>query len=474
MPSTFFGLEIGRRALSANQLALQVTGNNTANVNTPGYSRQVVRFAQTDPYPDPTLMHPVPGQLGTGVRVAAVTRVRDEFIDRRIYHANAIYASLQGLRDVVTRVEEAFNEPGNASIGQLMTDFFNAFADLSANPESGAIRSTVRNRAQTLISAFHSVSATLGTIGPDVQSRLESQIRDVNDIARELAALNRQIRASIAVGDSPNDLMDARGALLDRLSQLVDVQIVSIKDPTTGLQTGDLRVSVGGFLLVEGDYAGTLPSAVAMQSGVHGLKTTVGDFIPLYGGSLHGLIKAKTLVDGYASDLDLLAANLISAVNAQHQIGYGLDGLTARDFFVGTGAADIGLSAAVLNSLDAIAAAAPPVFPNPFAPGNGDNARAIAALSHVAVIGTFSLNEYYNDRIATIGSDLRTYRLQAANQQKVLNQLQTLQASVSGVSLDEELTQMLQYQRAYQAAARMIDVMDETLDRIINGLGGRR
>lgn len=473
MPSTFFGLEIGRRALNASQLALQVTGNNTANVNTPGYSRQIVQFAQTDPYAEPSITYPKPGQLGTGVTIASVNRIRDEFIDRRVYQANSSQAALNNLRDVVSRVEEAYGEPSTSGIGQLMTNFFNSFSDLSANPESGALRSTVRNRAQTLVSAFHAANTAISAIAPDLQSKVGVQINEINDIAKQIAVLNKQIRVVVALGDSPNDLQDARGTLLDKLSQQLDIKVTNSVDPGTGKDTGEVQVNVGGFLLVQGDYATPLPTTITSDNNDVGLKTAQGEMVPLHGGTLYGLIKAKSLVEGYEADLNTLASSVIAAVNTQHRIGYGLDGVTARDFFSGTNAADMDVSVNVKDNLDSIAAAAPPAPPNTFAPGNADNARALAGLSRNPVVGTFSLNEYYNDRIATIGTDLRTFKLNADNQEKVLNQLQGLQSSVSGVSLDEEMANMLQYQRTYQAAARVINIMDDTLDRIINGIGSR-
>jgi flagellar hook-associated protein 1 len=471
MPSTFFGMEIGRRALSASQLAIQVTGNNTANVNTPGYSRQVVQFSQTDPYTESTIAPMRPGQLGTGVTIAAITRVRDEFMDRRIYGANSAQYALNTMRDVVARVEQAYGEPSTAGIGQLMTNFFNSFSDLSANPESGALRSTVRNRAQTLVSNIRAVDATLEAITPDIQAQVETQVKEINDLSSQIALMNKQIRGSVALGDNPNDLLDARGALMDKLSQLVDVQIINTVNPNNGKGTGEVQINVGGYLLVQGDATQKLPTTITTLNNTLGLKTANGDEIPLRGGSLFGLVKATTLVSGYRSDLNTLVSGVITSVNNQHRVGYGLDGVTARDFFSGTSAADIAVSTTVQTDLNAIAAATPPTPPSPFAPGNGDNARALAGISHAPTIGTFTLNGYYNDRIATIGTDLRAFKLDAENQEKVLNQLQNLQSSASGVSLDEEMTNMLQYQRVYQAAARVLNIMDDTLNRIVNGLG---
>lgn len=479
MPSTFFGIELGSRGLAANQLALQVVGENTANINTPGYSRQVVNFDETDPYTAPTYNRFQPGQLGTGVAVTGVNRIRDEFVDKRVYSANSDQGALDNLRDIVARVEEAYNEPGDSGIGQQMTDLLNAFSDLSANPESGAIRSTVRNRAETLVATFHSVNTAMNQINPEIVAKINDKVGVVNDLASQVAALNHQIRLSLAAGDQPNDLQDKRGALLDQLSSLVDIQVSDQTDAQTGAPTGEVQINVGGYALVQSDEANKLPTQPVTGNNFYGLQTTDGTTIPLQGGALYGLIKATTLVKGYQQDLDTLANTLVTAVNSIHESGYGLDGVTNHQFFAdppagGTvTAGSIVVSTEVENSLDAIAAAAPPTPPNAFAPGNGDNARQIAQLTSTTLptLGNFSLDEYYNAKVALVGADSQSYQTQSDNQDKIVTLLKNQQSSVSGVNLDEELTHMMQYQRSYQAAARILNMMDGVLNTIINGLG---
>ena len=471
MSSTFYGLEIGRRALATNQLALDVVGQNVSNVNTPGYSRQTVNIETTDPFTPPDLQHGNPGQLGTGVTVGSVTRMRDAFVDQQLRGANSNQGSLNNLRDVLGQVENAFNEPSDNGLGQLMTNFFNSFSDLASDPSSGAIRSTVQNRGQALVSAFHSVSTALSQITPDIQSNVTTQVNSANDIAKQIASLNKSIRSAIASNDHPNDLQDKRDNLLNQLSQITDVQVVAVRDPQTNLVTGEVNVNVGGFALVQGDTANALPTQLTTSNGTLGLQTPDKVTIPLHSGQLYGLAKATTLVAGYKSDLDTLASKLITTVNTQHQAGVGLDGQGARDFFSGSNATDISLSSAVTSNLNAIAAASKPVAPGTFASGNGDNARALAAISATQVINGFSLNGYYNANVAQVGSDSQTFQTEANTQQSVVTQLQNHQQSVSGVNMDEELTHMLQFQRSYQAAARIVNVMDDTLDRIINGLG---
>lgn len=480
MPSTFFGIEIGSRALAASQLALDVVGQNTSNINTPGYSRQVVNLDATDPYTLPDQQPPKIGELGTGVQVTSVTRVRDAFLDNRVQLALSDQGSLNTLKDVTGRVEQAYNEPGTTGIGQLTTDLLNSFSDLSANPESKAIRSTVRNRAQSLVAAFHSLNAAMNQINPELVAKIDAKVKTVNDIASQIAKLNQQIGLSLANGDHPNDLQDKRGALINQLSGFIDIHVINTTNTQNGQPTGKVQITVGGFALVQNDDANTLPSTLATGNGLYGLVTPNNDTIPLQGGEIFGLIKATTLVNGYQADLNALASNLVAAVNAIHKTGYGLNGLTNNQFFAdpppGTSvdAGSIVVSTAVQNSLDAIAAAATvATTPGNYAPGNGDNARALAGLTYqpLAALGNFSLNDYYNSKVALVGADSQSYIAQSDNQSRVVSMLQNQQSSVSGVNLDEELTKMMSYQRTYQAAARIINTMDAVLNTIINGLG---
>ena len=470
MPSTFYGMEIGRRSLSASQMALNVVSHNTSNVNTPGYSRQTIALSASDPFTYPSMNSEQLGQLGTGVNIESVNRIRDQFLDQRIYAGNSTQGALNHLTDILGRVEQVYFEPGVTGVGQLMTDLFHSFSDLSANPESAATRATVRNKAQALVTAFHQIDTTLQQVSPEVQSKVTDKANEVTGLAAQIAGLNKQIRTATAMGEHPNDLMDQRGTLIDKLSTIVDVQTVPVKQSDTGRDTGEINVLVNGFALVQNDTSSTFPATTTTQGGI-GLLTESGDTIPLRGGEIYGLIQARTHVEGYRKDLDTLASNLVTSVNTLHESGYGLDGATGRSFFAGTSAADINLDVTVQEDLNAIAAASQPHTGVAFAPGNGDNARALSRLANASVIGSLTLSQFYSGNVATVGADQRGYSLQADNQGKVLESLKSQQAAVSGVSLDEELTNMLQYQRTYQASARIITVMDDTLDRIINGMG---
>ncbi len=469
--STFSGLELGRRALSTSQQALDVIGHNTANVNTPGYSRQIVNLRTTDPYTLAGTNAPTYGQVGTGVAVSSITRIRDSFIDGRVRTSLSDGGAASQTALLLRRVESAFTEPGSSGIGAQITKFFNAFSDLSSHPESSATRSTVTNAGQNVASAFRSVKSVLDEINPEITAAIALKVKDINSLSEQISGLNTQIAQAVAAGQQPNDLKDRQGQLLDQLSGLVAIKTVNVVNSTTGQETGEINVSVGGYGIVQGASAGRLPTTILKDGNGPALQTDSGIPIQLDGGDLYGLVQAGQLVDGYSAKLNDLAAKLISTVNTQHQSGVDLNGSAGEVFFAGTDAGTIKVSPAIAANSNLIAASAKPAAGFPFAPGNGDNARALAQLSSTKVSGNYTLNEYYNANVSEIGSDSKAFQDYSANNEKIAAQLQAQQSSVSGVSLDEELTRMLQYQKSYQAAARIVNVMDDVLDRVINGLG---
>jgi flagellar hook-associated protein 1 FlgK len=472
MPSTFFGIEIGSRALASDQIALDTVSQNISNVSTPGYSRQVVQLQETAPYILPASTANNPGELGTGVTVASINRVVNEFLNQQVWSATGSQSALSSLNTVLQSVQQAYNEPSTSGVGSLMTAFFNSFSNLSTDPSNTALRSTVVESAQSLVTEIQSVNTALSQINPQTQTQISADVQTINRLGSQIAGLSNQIVQAVAEGSQPNDLLDQRDQLLTQLSGLVNIQVTNTTNPQTGALSGAMQVSVGGYTLVQGDTFNALPSTVTTSGNTLGLVTSNNQTIPINSGELYGLIQSTTLVNGYQANLNTLVSNLITAVNTQHEAGYNLNGQTGQPFFTGTNAANIAVSPTIVNDPNAIAAAAASGLSGTYAAGNGDNASAIAALTTTPVINGSSLDDYYNAGISQIGADAQSYSNQSTTQGNILNQLQNQQSSVSGVSLDEELTNMLQYQRSYQAAARVINVMDNVLDTIINGLGG--
>lgn len=470
MSSSFMGIEIGRRALAANQIALDTTGQNTSNVNTVGYSRQVANLETTDSS-DITLSNGMNGQIGTGVTVSSITRIRDQFLDQRLRASLSQQSAASTLSNQLSQVEAAYNEPGGTGVGSLLTGLFNSFSNLSSDPASSGLRTGVRSSAQDLISGIKNLYQAQQDTLTNISKGVTDAVDQINTLATQIAKLNQQIQQNVQSGGNPNDLMDKRDLMVQNLSQLTNIQVIPSVNGDSGRPTGSLSIYVGGHQLVYNDQSIALPIPPKDAKPPFGLVEANGDPIDVRGGQLGGYIQAATLVQSYSDDLNIFTSTLIKAVNGQHSAGAGLDGSTGRPLFVGTDASNIGLSLAVQNSTDAIAAATAPTPPATVATGNGDNARALAQLAQQSLVGTNTLNQTYISQVARVGADSRSAKTNTANQDSIVTQIQNQQSSVSGVSLDEELSKLIQYQRSYQAASRFITIIDDTLDRIINGLG---
>lgn len=469
MISTFLGIETALRALMAQRKAMETAGHNIANANTPGFSRQKVELASSrDPYTVPSLCRPeLPGQLGTGVDIVGIERVRDQFLDLQVRNNSSKLGYWEVRRDSLQKVEVIFNEPGDNGLDSVMTAFWNAWQELSKNPESLAVRSEVRQRGITLAETVNHLYSQLQQLQEDLNYNVEVMVEEVNTIAQQLADLNQQIIHSVAVGDNPNDLRDRRDLLLDKLAKIVDITVTEQTD-------GTVDVAVGGRYLVQGATVDSFQAVPdPLNNNFYAIEwASDGTPVAFTSGTLAGAIWARDSgVADVLSQIDELAATLISQVNSVHQSGYGLDGSTGNDFFAGTGAADIGVSAIVLTDLNAIAAA------NDAAklPGDGSNALELAQLKDALTMppaspsGTFG--DYYRSLVATTGINTEQAERLSENVGLLVSQLENRRQAVMGVSLDEEMANIVKFTHAYQAAARVLTTLDEQLDIIINRMG---
>lgn len=464
MPSTFSGIETSNRALRMNQVVIDVTGHNIANVDTEGYSRQMVAVSSTDPISlagDGANMY----QLGTGVEASAIHRAQDKFLTARILQNASDQARADSLNSTLEKVQSVYGEKTATGISSLMSAFFNSFQSLSQNAESASTRSTVIQSAKVLSQQFNSVSNSLDTLTNDLQSQIDTVIGQANSLATQVANLNKQIAATNGANDHPNDLLDKRDELIRQLGTLVGIN-VNADTGQNNEPNGMLNITAGGFAVVQGTSVYNLPTQTKNVNGQAYLVDSFRD-IPLKGGQVDGLVEGKGKIASYQSDLNAVASTLINEVNVRHQAGYGLDGLTGRVFFTGVDAAGISVSPAIENNPSAIAASVAPVTGQDVALSNGDNALAIADIATTPVSGIYAIGDRYASSISRIGAEAKSY-IQESQTQSIMNQqLQSLRGSVSGVSLDDELTTMMQYQRSYQAAAKMLTTMDAMIQNII-------
>ncbi len=458
--STFMGLQTALRGILAQQRALDTTAHNIANANTVGYTRQEALLAPTMPYTEPAVSRPPQaGQIGTGVDVIEFRRIRDEFIDVQLRAQTMRRGHAEARRDGLEQIELALNEPSDAGVGSLLARYWAAWQDVSNTPEDTATRQALLQGAAALGDGFRNLDTQLATLASQTGQNVTLTIDEINSLASDLRDLNDSIGRAFVVGDRPNDLLDQRDLLLDRLGELGAV-VTSDADGD-----GALTVTLNGVTLVD-----DLTAYTVSESGGNLENLALAESVSLAGkmGKLAGLVELRdTTIPSYRTQLNAVAAELIAQTNALHATGFDLNGAGGGAFFTGAGAADIDVSAALIAAPALVAAS------SNGQPGNADNALALAALrtTALAVLGGATIDDSYQQLVTTIGSDAREAMRSFDNATILSDGLDDRRQSVSGVSLDEEMASLVRYQRAYQASARALSAMDEMIDILVNRTG---
>jgi len=467
MYSAFLGIEIARRALFANQRAQENVSHNIANANTPGYSRQRVVLEST--YASAFSTTPGMGQVGTGVRVADVTRIRDAFTDMQYRNENAGLGQWEVQRDILSQVESIFNEPSDIGISSVLSQFWQSLETLAENAGSAETRETVKERALSLADTINHTALSLNQILDDIKYRLGVKVEEVNTIARQIAELNGQIQTMEITGITASDLRDKRDLLLDELSKIVQID-------TSQDEQGLFSVNIGGSILIKGtDYdTFTLDKTQALPQ----VKwQTYNTPVNMKKGELQGLLDLYAKVTGYRTDLETFAHSLADRFNEIHRQGWDLDGANTNiDFFVDPANLSsnelIAVNPDIIKNTNLIAAAGDPYG------GKGDNRNALrlAEIKSLSIDGGFgpTFDDYYGSLISRLGIDSQEAQRMMDSQQYMVSQLDYRRQEISGVSLDEEMTKMIIYQHAYTAAARLITTLDEMMGVVLSmGVTGR-
>lgn len=566
MSSLFGSLNAARSALYAAQFALQTTSNNVANAATRGYSRQRVDLREAQPETLPV------GQLGTGVAVDSIRRLRDQFMDQQYYQAQQVLGEYQAQQSTLNQIEALLGEPSDNGLQASLSRFFAAVHDLASYPSDGTTRRTVLEQARILAGDFNRLSNAVTGVKRNLESEIASQVAEVNDTLRQIAELNGQIQAVTIAGGSANSLMDRRDTLLDDLTARLGINRQMRSD-------GTVQVSMigGGGMLVSGTTAATLGAQLSGTSDDYQL-TLGGTVVTPVGGKLTGLLKSRNDPGDYVKyiqgQLDTLASTLIQQVNRVQATGAGLLGLssttsqyavsdpaaalstavglpfdpvsgTFRVFVydasgavsssgtvtIAAGATSLndlasalngvaGLTASVSGGRLTVSATSPATFrfaddtsgalaslglnafftgtdgrsiavnpaleadprllstgtPDPATGlvGGADNSAALrlAGLRETALLtgGTATLEDFYAASVGVVGARAAAVGRLAESQDLVVRTIENQRQQVSGVSLDEEMTELIRYQRAYEASARIIRMVDELLETVVNGL----
>jgi flagellar hook-associated protein 1 FlgK len=458
MPNIAGLLYIGRNALVTQQKAIDITGNNIANVNTPGYSRQRLNMEQSTPIRD------LNTTMSTGVRAQQkIQRFYDQFTTNQLNSENENLGRWEAQKTALGKIEVLFDEVTGYGLSEAMSGYWTAWQDLSNNPSGHVERTNLLSAAQYLTSTFNQLSGNIADAQSDIDTNVVNIVDDVNRLASQIAELNTKITQVEVTGHNANDYRDQRDSAIFELSKLIDINSFEDGDGHATIMVG------GGKPLVEGAFTWSL--STAEDEGVQKVywedsSDTAHDITDrIESGELKGWMETRDVViNDYMTRLDTLAGAIIQEVNALHNSGFGLDG-SQNDFFTGSNAGDIAVNSDIVADVNLIAAAGEANRP-------GDNSVAIAIANLQSALtmseGSASFDDYYTSLVGDVGSDVQTANLNYDHQTSMIQHLENYREEVSGVSLDEEMVNLVKFQHAYNAAARLITVTDEMMDTIIS------
>jgi len=543
--SLFSLLSVGTRGLAAAQLGMDISSQNISNADVEGYSRKRLNIA-ADYRPDGTY-----GQMGFGVDVINIERMRNTFVDQQIRQQNQQVGYYSQIDDAYKTIENVLTEPSDTGLQQYMDQFFDSWQNLANNPADLSARTMVKTNGQILTDTFHNLATQLSSYKQSRNDEITQRVNKVNELSKEIFNLNKEIASVEISKQNANDSRDKRDKLLKDLSGLIDID-------TQENDLGQITVSTGGSIIVSPAYQQDLETTTSTHTAADG--TTITDIglrfkdskLPyeVGNGEIKGLLDSRDVVlPEYQKFLDDLAKSIVQKVNALHQTGYSLNGVSGLQFFDPsvTGASDIKLSASVLSDVQNIAAATggqtlvAPTIPgliltygtagalgqrNIYAgsvlvqagnatlventdyqvnyqtgaiqllhagynntpltinfkytsgnsKGSGDNANAIAIakLRETLTMAndtlgnpTVNFNGFYAAFIGKLGLDHNESTSNLDSRNHLVSQYEAQQDSVAGVSLDDEMANIIKYQHIYQASARLITTTGDMLDTLL-------
>ena len=459
-------MDMGKRSMMNSQTALQTVSHNIANKTTEGYSRQRVDTVTAVPVQEGRL------QLGMGSRAAQVSRVNNPFLEKQLQKETGQMGYMDGRADSMARVEQVFNEQANKGLNQYMTDFFNSFRELSNNPESATSRTIVKEAAEALTQDFHRVDRQLGDIQKDIDLQVKDNVQEINRMTKEIASLNEQVVSVEMQGIPANDQRDRRDVVIKKLNEKIDIKVAEGDKGSVTISTA------GNALLVSGLDCAKLEVATDPDNGRSMIYARPTESHPpfeitdrIHGGVLGGVLEVRDkVIDGLRESVDSIAFALAKEVNQAHSQGYDRTGKPAGYFFnplmTEEGAAgNLVLDKDIATDATRIASAA-----KIGAPGDATVSNVIAKLQYRQVMdeGTSTFDDTYNAQVGKVGVMTQNAIKGREAQANIVQQTNTLRESIAGVSLDEEATKMIEFQKTFDASARLIRTADEMFDTVLN------
>ncbi len=450
-------LSIARTALLTHQRSVSIASNNIANANTEGYSRQRAELKS-----GMAVQYPY-GSFGTGVQLVGVERARDVVLDRSVRDQTSLSAGFQQRFQALRPIEDVIAEPTEAGLSATLDAFWSAWGDLSNDPSSSGPRVQVQQAGRAVGDVFHRMESGFAEATSDGVAAIQVQIRELNQITSEVAEINKRIVDVEAGGIRANDLRDQRDLLTDKLAEMLPINVVERGNGSTGVYLDGTSIVDGAYsrpltlASVAGQYQLQLPSGVQATTGVTGSLGATMDLV-------------NNEIPALRQRVDALASAFVGSINTLHQTGTNPLGNTGVDFFdpAGTTARTIGLSSAVLADSQEISAGTPDGL-GQYQAGQNDIALGMSQLRDgaQAALGGQTFSSFYGDFVIDVGlavSDAQgsfqahdTARLQAEGRR----------TEVSGVSVDEELVDLMRFQQAFEAAARLVNTADEMIQTVL-------
>lgn len=483
MSGLFGSLNTSTSGMRAQQNALQTTSHNLANANTVGYSRQRVNMVSNMPQSLPGI-----GQMGTGVVIGGVIRITDDYVLTQLQNEEASLERYQQKSDVLGQLEAIFNEPSSTGISHQMSEFFTSWNNLASNPESNTSKTMVVRQAETFLDTINYSLNKIGSLSKDTIGQMDKNVLDFNSAASQLKSINDQIFNATVKGETPNDLLDKQDMLVGQMKNIAGVSVTKDKygRAFVSLEGQDGLISIVSEDTVNelemSDSNGKIEFSVVIESGNEEAST-----VNIETGAIKGLQEALVAVDEKKEEVNTFITNLVSAVNTIHTDGTNEE---ENKFFTTDDNGKISVNGKLIENPSLINAGKD-MGENPVA-GDGTRAKAIFDLQNTMLdFSNSAWLESYNEETMSFESDssgstifnhfneivtdMGIIKQQSdnmlANQLDLTILLEQRRDSISGVDMNEEIVNMIQYQSAFQANSRVISTISEMLDTIINRMG---
>lgn len=430
-------LHSARTGMSVSQASIQTTSHNINNINTPGYSRQRVEQSTKSAYSNPGYNSSMgPGQIGTGVQATDVIRIRNTFYDFQYRSESHNYGETSIKYQHYTNMEKIFNEPSDSAISASISDFFSSWQELSKNPNDTGAKDVVIQNAKYLSTNISNVKEKLDKLSTQAEKKLNDDVSEINDMINQIRGLNKEIKLIEGSGKTPNDLMDQRDSVIDELSHKLNIENSEVQK-----------------LINEKLENGTEVTLDELKN--------IGDV----SGEIQGSLDMIDKISEYTSDLKEFAKGLTKGVN---------NVMNGRDFDDNNVQATDQQLFIFNENGDPIIKANEDLVNNPknliMTAQKAENMYKLKDAKITIDGENITIGNYYNNIVQKLGNETKEVIRNESNQSKLLGEIDNLRLNVSGVSLDEEMVNLIQFQHSYNASAKVISTIDSLLDVVVNGL----